>query len=152
MSNDLPGKFIGLLLAFVLTVIMPFVTVTVENEMLDRRLIISDVTNFIDEVVDSRNVTDAMIDELNVKLASYGMSVDYEIKHYARSVNVDPLDGGESYYTNYIQVDDTSSYQKGDKISVRVFTTSYSATEALAHKLTGMFVKDLDTTITARIR
>ena len=152
MSNDLPGKFIGLLLAFVLTVIMPFVTVTVENEMLDRRLIITDVTSFIDEVVDSRVITDGMIDELNVRLASYGMSVDYEIDHYARSINVDPLEGADTYYTTYTKVDDVYNYKKGDKISVRVFTTSYSATEALAHKLTGMFVKDLDTTITARVR
>lgn len=151
MSNDIPGKFIGLLLAFVLTVIMPFVTVTVENEMCDRRLIISDVTNFIDEVVDSRNITDGMIDELNVKLASYGMSVDYEITHYSRTVNVDPLKAGD-YYTSYVKVNQNETYSKGDKISVRVFTTSYSATEALAHKLTGMFVKDLNVTITARIR
>ena len=89
MANDIPGKIIGLLLAFVLTVIMPFVTVTVENEMLDRRLIIDDVSNFIDEVIDSRNVTDAMINELNVNLASYGVTVDYDITHYARSVNSD---------------------------------------------------------------
>ncbi len=151
MSTDIPGKFIGLLLAFVLTVIMPFVTVTVENEMLDRRLIITDVTNFIDEVVDSRNITDGMIDELNVKLAQYGQSVDYEISHYKRTVNVDPVKSG-SYYTTYVKTNNTSSYEKGDKISVHVYTTSYSATEAVAHRLTGMFVKDLDTTITARIR
>lgn len=151
MANDIPGKIIGLILAFVLVVIMPFVTVTVENEMLDRRLIVNDVCNFIDEVVDSRQVTSAMIDELNVNLASYGMSVDYEIEHYARSVNADPL-SDDDYYVTYIKQDDTSTYAKGDKISVHVYVTGYSSTEALAHKLTGMFVKDLDVTITARVR
>ncbi len=152
MGNDIPGKIIGLLLAFVLTVVMPFVTVTVENEMVDRRLIITDVTNFIDEVVDSRNITDGMIDELNVNLAQYGMTVDYEITHYARSVNVDPATTGDNYYVTYVKADDTTTYEKGDKISVHVFVRSYSATEALAHKLTGMFVKDFDTTLTARVR
>ena len=152
MANDIPGKFIGLLLAFVLTVIMPFVTVTVENEMLDRRLIINDVANFIDEVVDSRSVTDSMIDDLNVKLASYGMSVDYDITHYQRSVNADPTSDNSDYYVTYVKVREDAEYHKGDKISVHVYTTSYSTTEALAHKLTGMFVKDLDKTITARVR
>lgn len=152
MGNDIPGKIVGLLLAFVLVVLMPFVTVTVENEMLDRRLIVTDVTNFIDEVVDSRSVSDSMLDELNVNLAKYGMTVDYEITHYARSVNVDPTDAGGDYYVTYVRKDDTRNYQKGDKISVHVYVTSYSASESLAHKLTGMFVKDLDVTITARIR
>jgi len=149
--HDIPGKVIGLVLAFVLCVIMPFVTVTVENEMIDRRLIINDVSNFIDEVVDSRYITDTMLKELNVNLASYGMSVDYEIKHYVRTVNTDPLTNGE-YYVSYIPTGNTKTYSKGDKISVRVYTVGYSSTEALAHKLTGMFVKDLDETITARIR
>lgn len=151
MVNDIPGKILGIILAFVLAIIVPFVTVTVSNEMLDRRLIITDVTNFIDEVVDSRNVTDGMIDELNVKLSQYGMSVDYEITRYKRSVNVDPKNKGD-YAVTYIKDEVTATYNKGDKISVRVYTTSYSATEALSHKITGMFVKDLDTTITARIR
>ena len=150
--HDIPGKFVGLILAFVLTVLMPFVVVTVENEMLDRRLIINDVTDFIDEVVDSRKVTDAMLEELNVSLASYGMTVDYEITHYARSINADPLNEGSDYYVTYVPQDDVTSYKKGDKISVRVYTVGYSSTESLVHKLTGMFIKDLDETITARIR
>lgn len=151
MASDIPGKLIGLILAFVLVILMPFVTVTVENEMLDRRLIVTDVTNFIDEVIDSRNITDAMIDELNVNLAKYGMSVDYEIIHYGRSVNVDPT-SSDDYFVTYVKKDDIRNYSKGDKISIHVYTTSYSASEYLAHKVTGMFVKDLDVTITARIR
>lgn len=150
--HDIPGKFIGLILAFVLTVIMPFVTVTVENEMVDRRLIINDVTNFIDEVVDSRQVTDAMLDELNVNLASYGMTVDYEITRYARSVNADPLKSNADYYVTYVPQDDYRTFNKGDKISVHIYTVGYSSTETLSHRLTGMFVKDLEETITARIR
>lgn len=151
MANDLPGKFIGLVLAFVLTVLMPFVTVQVESEMMDRRMIINHVTDFIDEVIDSRNVTDAMIDDLNVSLASYGVTVNYEISRYARSVNADPITEAD-YYVTYLPQDDTTTYNKGDKISVRVYTVGYSSSGALAHKLTGMFVKDLDETITARVR
>lgn len=149
--HDLPGKIIGLVIAFALIVVMPFVNTTVEDEMLDRRLIINDVSNFIDEVVDSRNVTDAMLDELNVNLASYGMTVDYEIEHYRRSVNADPLSDSD-YYVTYVKSDDIRSYEKGDKISVRVYTVGYSTTESLAHKITNIFVRDLDETITARVR
>lgn len=150
MPKDIPGKFIGILVAFVLCIVAPFVNTTVSNEMVDRRSIINDVTNFIDEVVDSRTITDAMLDELNVNLASHGMSVDYEITHYARSVDPDPTKDGD-YYITYLERDDYN-FAKGDKIAVRVYITSYSTTQSLAHKLAGIFVKDLDETITARIR
>lgn len=151
MGHDIPGKFIGLMLAFILTVVTPFVNTTVELEMLDRRSIITDVTNFIDEVVDSRQITDAMLKELNSNLASYGVTVDYEITHLKRDVNPDPLEPG-SYYTSYIPVGDTVPWEKGDRISVRVRTVGYSTTQTLAHRLVGMFVSELDRTIVARIR
>ncbi|MCM1215121.1 MAG: hypothetical protein NC548_11445 [Lachnospiraceae bacterium] len=151
MSNDLPGKFIGILIAFFLAVVVPFVNTTVEQEMLDRRSIIMDITNFIDEVVDSRQITDAAIRELNTSLASYGTSVDYTITHYRRTVNPDPMQAGH-YYTNYIIVDETEDWEKGDRISVTVQSIGYSTTESIAHKLVGMFVPDLDRTLAARIR
>lgn len=155
MGNDIPGKFIGLLLAFILMVIMPFVTVTIEGEMLDRRLIVDDVCTFVDSVVDSRQVSDADVEQLNLALASYGVTVDYEITHYKMSVNPDPISKG-SYYITYVKMNPDSvgvnTYDQGDKISVHVKGIGYSTTETLAHKLSGMFVKNLDFTITARIR
>ena len=112
--NDIPGKILGLCLAFVLVVVGPFVNVTVENEMLDRRLIVNDITTFVDSVVDSRCITDSMINELNVSLASYGITVDYEIIRYARSVNNDPLTS-DDYYTTYLRNEDNKNYNKGDR-------------------------------------
>lgn len=151
MGHDLPGKFIGLLIAFICSVVMPFVNTTVELEMLDRRSIITDVTNFMDEVVDSRQITESMLRELNTSLASYGVNVDYEIQHLKRDVNPDPINPG-GYYTNYVPVGDSIPWEKGDRISVHVRTIGYSTTQYLAHKLVGLFVGELDRTIVARIR
>ena len=150
MPNDLPGKFIGLLLAFALTVVVPFVNTTVEQEMLDRRSVIMAVTNFMDEVVDSRQVTDAMLKELHTDLASYGISVDYTITHYRRTVDPDPINKGD-YYTSYIVVED-EPWEKGDRISIKVQSMANSITETLSRKIAGLFIPELDRTLTARIR
>ena len=105
MANDIPGKFIGLLIAFVLTVVMPFVNTTVETEMLDRRSIISDVSNFIDEVVDSRQVTPSMLQELNTNLAAYGV-ID-EMTTVSKKaidelgIDVDAFGGDNSEYESF---------------------------------------------------
>ena len=151
MPKDIPGKFIGLLLAFALTVLVPFVNTTVEQELLDRRSIIMDVTNFMDEVVDSRKITDAMLSELNTNIASYGTSCTYTITHYRRTINPDPVKPG-SYYPSYVVVDDNEPWQKGDRISVRVESVSYSTTETISHRIAGLFVPELNRTLVARIR
>lgn len=150
MEHDLPGKFIGLLLAFVLCILAPFVALTVESEMLDNRMMVMDITEFIDGVVDSRQLTDSMISELNVKLASYGKTVDYDITRYARSIDADPVNPGD-YYVSFIEQADYD-FVKGDKICIHAYVTGYSTAETLAHKMSGIFIKDLDVTFTARIR
>lgn len=150
--RDIPGKLIGIFVAVALMIVMPFVTVTVESGMIDRREIIMAVTDFIDEVVDSRNITDAMLSELNTSISSHGILVDYEIEHYCRSVDPDPLSAGD-YYTTFVKdITNSREFQKGDKISVHVYSTGYSAAETISHKLAGLFIPKLDETLTARIR
>ena len=107
--RDIPGKLLGIFVAVALMIVMPFVTVTVESGMIDRREIIMAVTDFIDEVVDSRNITDAMLSELNTSISSHGILVDYEIEHYCRSVDPDPLSEGD-YYTTFVK-DVTNSHE-----------------------------------------
>lgn len=149
--HDIPGKVIGLLLAVVLCCIMPFLIISTEQEMVNRRLLTEDVSNFIDSVVDGRAVTDAELREFNANMASYGAIYDYEIHHYKRSVNPDPITGN-SYTVSYIEVDDWKNYEKGDKISVHIWEVSPASTTRLSHRLTGLFIRDFDLTVTARIR
>lgn len=151
MGNDIAGNFIGVLLAFALTVIMPFTIVAVETDMMERRLVVNNVSEFIDGVVDSRVVSDSELESLNLELASYGMTLDYEIKRYAQSADPDPTREG-SYTTTYMLQDDNRHYEQGDKISVHVESIGYSSTISLARRLTGVFIKDFDVTLTARVR
>lgn len=151
MGKDIPGKFIGIGIAFCLMIIMPFVVTTLEGEMLDRRLIVADVCNFLDSVVDSRQVSQAEIEQLNLSLAQYGVTVDYEIIHYKQQVNPDPTSNG-SYYITYAKVGEGYDYDTGDKVAVHVKAVGNSTTENIARKLSGMFIKDLDFIITARVR
>lgn len=152
MGHDIPGKFIGLILVFFLLVVAPYVNVTVANEMIDRRSIITDVTNFMDEVVDSRLITDTALKELNTNIASYGVNIDYEITHYRRSVNPDPIDKDNQFYVSYIPVSLNEPWEKGDRIEVHIFTVGHSAAETLSHKIANLFVSDFDRRICARIR
>lgn len=76
---DLPGKFIGILMAFFLCVIAPLVNITTTQELVARRQIITAATNLLDEVVDSRELTPEMRRQFVAEVNSYGATVNYEL-------------------------------------------------------------------------
>ena len=151
MGTDIPGKIIGVLLAFCLCIIMPFVTVTVEQDMLERRLIVNEISGFIDSVVDSRKITESELEDLNLALASYGLTVDYEIKRYSATINPDPVHP-DDFNVTYLATDDNKNYNQGDKISVHVFAIGNSTSINVAKRISGIFIKKFDVTLTARVR
>ena len=124
---------------------------TVEEELLDRRSIVLYTTNFIDEVVDSRQITDEMLKEFHENISSYSVNVDYTIDHYKRSVNPDPT-GANDFYVTYVKVGYNQPWEKGDRITVRISTIGYSTVQTLSHKLAGIFIPEMDRTFSARIR
>ena len=150
MGNDLPGKIFGIIMGFILCVVMPFVNTASSQEMDNRRLVIEDVSDFLDSVCDGRVISEAEISALNARLSSYGMILDYDIHRYARTVNPDYT--GHDYVVDYVEVDDITTYNKGDKIIIHVYEVSNSSTISLSRKMVGLFVSDFDLTIAARVR
>ena len=149
--NDTPGKFVGLILAIILSILVPFQIIVVNDEMNNRRLIVEDMRDYIDSIIDGRLNSDADRKSFETKLASYGMILDYDVTRYSRTVNPDPL-SGDSYYVTYIEMDDTTTFNKGDKVTLHVYQISGTTTGNLAHRLTGLFIRDFDVSITARVR
>lgn len=150
--HDIPGKVIGIIVAFFLVVVAPFVVTVTTTEMLNRRAAYMTMCDFVDGVVDSRMITDAELKEFNAKIQTYGMTMDYTINREMRSVDPDPLSGSGNYIRTYIPTDNWKEYNQGDHIVLRVRAIGYSSSIGLAHSLVGMFIDDFDETVVARIR
>lgn len=151
MFRDHVGAFICLIIAFFCCCITPFANMLVNQELQDRRNVIADVDNFVDSVVDSRQITEPMLKEFNTKLASYSLVLDYEIKREVLAIEPDPLHEGD-WYPSYVVTDDNMHYNQGDHISVHVRNIGYNSAISLGHSLCGIVLGDLDETITARVR
>lgn len=149
--HDIPGKIIGLIIAFVLLVVAPFTIAVTSSEMLDRRSAFMTMCQFVDGVIDSRTITTQELKEFNAELQSYGMTMDYTIQREIRTVNPDPLNSGE-YVTTYTPASDIHHYNQGDHVILHVKSLGYSSSASLAHSILGMFIKPFDETITARVR
>lgn len=148
--RDIPGKVIWVIVFFMILISFYSIT-TSEVTMLDKRALYIDICDFVDGVVDSRQITESELREFNAKIASYGFTVDYTISRLVRSVNPDPLNSGE-YVTTWIEVDDNMNYNQGDKIVVHVWQVGNTRSQNVLSGIISQWVPRFDEQVPARIR
>lgn len=85
--SDIFGKVLGTMLAFILLFFAPFTMVTLSNEMVARRTIMNEMQSFIDEVIDTRAVTDKQLEDLYLGISGLGPICDVEVNRYVRVVD-----------------------------------------------------------------
>lgn len=149
--TDIFGRVFGVILAFILLFIAPFTMVTLSQEMVARRTILNEMQSFIDETIDSRQVTDQQLEDFYLGISGLGPIVDVEISRYVRTVDPDPVEEGEIYVT-YVYSEDNRTYNQGDKVSVRVHAIGYTGTQKFLRAITGLFLPQIDYTLAGRVR
>lgn len=149
--TDIFGRVFGVILAFILLFIAPFTMVTLSQEMVARRTILNEMQSFIDETIDSRQVTDQQLEDFYLGISGLGPILDVEISRYVRTVDPDPVEEGEIYVT-YVYSEDNRTYNQGDKVSVRVHAIGYTGTQKFLRAITGLFLPQIDYTLAGRVR
>lgn len=149
--GDIFGRLFSVLMAFVLLFVAPFTWVTLSNEMVARRTIMNEMQSFIDETIDSRQITDQQLADFYLGISGLGPICDVEIERYVRTVDPDPMNPGEVYVT-YVFTEDNRRFNQGDKVKVRVHAISYTSAERLLRSTVGMWLPNIDYTFSARVR
>lgn len=148
--HDIPGKVLWIIV--LIAVLIEFFGITsTESTMLDKRALYIDICDFVDGVVDSRQITEPELKEFEARIASYGFSVDYEIRHLVRQDTPDPM-SVSGYTTVWTEVDNTTTYMQGDKIIVHVWSLGNTRNQNIMSSVSSIWVKPFDETVPARIR
>lgn len=149
--SDFFGRILGIMIAFVLLFIAPFTWVTLSNEMVARRTIMNEMQSFIDETVDSRQITDSQLEDFYLGISGLGPICDVTIERYVRTVDPDPMNSGKIYVT-YVYTENNREFNQGDKVKVRVNAISYTGAEKMLRATIGMWLPNIDYTFAARVR
>lgn len=164
--TDIPGKFVGMMLAILLCIIGPSVNIMSQQEMLARRQIITEMTNFLDDVVDSRAYYPSMRKELAARLNAYGVMVKFRVVKEQRSIDaavvasdtgLDSVEGSAN--VTYISVpldaigdNETIHFSTGDRVGLEVQGISYTGTQYIVHNAAGLFLPKFQYQFYARVR
>jgi hypothetical protein len=124
--TDVITKTIGVLLAFVLLILAPMTIARMRDDMAARRLILNEVTMFIDKVTDKGSVTGTDMDDLMLGVNAHGGAFDVQVIRYVRVAVRGDLRGGEVRSIYYVTDDaftvsgGTVELNLGDAVQVRV--------------------------------
>lgn len=156
--SDIVGKVLGVILAFILCILAPLTVAVMSDDMTDRRAIYGDMTNFIDEVVDTATITQEQLEDLYASINARGPICEIKITRYMRAANPDT--NGEIEIT-YMPVDVTigtagnniiSKFNQGDLIKISVIARDYSGIQKVGRAILGGFLTPIDLSVTARVR
>ena len=109
--SDFLNKVMTLVLIFIMLVIGPMLLSYSSTDMVAERLILNDVTQFIDKVTDKSIVTDYDINDLYLAVNSHGNSYNVEVARY--QLLEEPLPDGSTKLV-YIRHDDMEKLVDGE--------------------------------------
>jgi NADPH-dependent curcumin reductase CurA len=111
----------------------------------------NEMQSFIDETIDSRQITDAQIEDFYLGISGLGPVCAVEIERYVRTVDPDPMNPGEVRVT-YVFTENNRTFSQGDKVKVRVHAISYTGAERLLRSTVGLWLPTIDYTFAGRVR
>lgn len=151
MRSSIPGTVIGLILVVCMLIISPLYYVGIIEWAKSESEIMSDTSNLIDKVIDTRVLTDDMLADYNISVAAKAIKYRTVITRETKVVNPDPLNPGNTY-TTYVLVDDTSIWKQGDIITITVEPISDSIYNRVSRSMLGLSVDSDGFTLSGRVR
>jgi len=102
--SDYINKIITLVLIFVMLVIGPLTFSYLSDEMTSQRMILNEVTEFLDKVTDQGSISAADLDDFYLAINSHGLVLDAKVENYRMVAEPGTLDEKRNSY--YFMVDD----------------------------------------------
>lgn len=116
-------RVISLLLIFIMLVISPLIYTYASAEMENRRLLLNEVSQFLDKVTDKGEITEDDLTEFYLQVSSHGMTLKPVVKRLVRTTVMTPAGVVK---TAYIAADDVNSLNQRDVVQVTLNELSVS--------------------------
>ena len=150
------SRLLAICLGFLLLVFAPFSLSVLSDNISARYAIMNDVTNFTDEVADTRRITKDMLSNFYLDVASHGIMLDVTVERYVRVVESDATSGGKlvtTYMAQPVEITDADFiFNSGDKVVVHVEPIGYSAPQRIVMSTIGQILPDFNYTFPVRVR
>lgn len=147
---DFINKIITIILIFVMLVLAPLLITYMMEDLRAQRLVLNEVSQFIDKVTDKGTITQEDLDQLYLAVNSHGKILDVVVKRFVRVASMDPTTG--KVRTLYFAADKVEDMNPGDIIQVTVREVGRSSVRTLTYKLLKVDIGRLEFSLAGTVR
>lgn len=152
--DKVPAIIILSILVIIELFTIPYYYTSITEYSIEVEEVISETKLLIDKVVDSKILTDDMVADFNISLASHQSDYVATIRRSRRVVILDTMTPEPTdVVVTYVLVDNIKDYEQGDLITVTVNRIKPSRMQTFASRILGMpLLPTDDISLTARVR
>ncbi len=134
MKSSTVSTILTILVLFISLIVLPVYFQGVMEYRNDLNQAQTASRNLVDKVIDSRELSDAMIRDFNLELAT--CTTDYEYKIWREVKQTNPTEDG-GFHTQYVYSENLDEWHSGDIITIEVTQKNLSIFQRLSGVLMG---------------
>lgn len=149
--HDLAGRTVTLFMIILAMIVAPICCAVVSENAASQREVYRAVSSVIDKVRDTRSLTEADLTDLYSNIASSEFILGVDVTRQERVVNPHPTEPG-STVINYYRNANTSTYNQGDYVTIRIYTIDKTLSQQFAAAFVPGAISNIDKSFSARVR
>lgn len=154
MSRQFIGTIILVAIVVAGFLFMPIFYMAQIDTARSQEVLLNEVQLFLDQVSDTKEINEQMLEDFTLAMASTSIPVEFEIKREARQVNPDPASTSipQETYTSWVPTDDIYTYDSGDIIIIEVKQVGENFYQSFGKRALGLYTPELEFILSRMIR
>ena len=152
MRISIAGLATQVFILFISLVVLPVYFMSIIQYYKDINRIQIAERNFVDSVIDNRQVSDATLSELNISIAAVSTPVTVSIKREVRIVDPSAVVGKVETQWVYVEWHQNDDWNQGDIITVSVEQNNANIMQQLSSVFLGSGYNNLKMDLSAMVR
>lgn len=138
MRNSITGIVIGVIILFIGAILLPIYFIACINWRDDMNTAQTAARNFVDKVIDTREVSEEALTDLNLALATTTCNFNYTYYRETKVVNPGETDGSTHTTWQPAEITSNTIWKTGDIVTIEITQTSDGLFQRFAQGFLGM--------------
>ena len=152
MKVSIAGMAVQIFILFFSLIVLPIYFMSIIQYYKDVNRIQTAERNFVDYVIDNRQVSDAALAEFNLSMAAVSTPVNASIKRETRIINPAKTAGAVDVLWVSAEYDNNTVWEQGDLITVVVEQEQANIMQQISNVFLGSSYNNLNMRLTAMVR
>lgn len=152
MKTSVAGMAVQIFILFLSIIILPIYFMSIIQYYKDVNRCQTAARNFVDYVIDNRQVSESALAELNISLAAVSTPVSATVKRETRVIDPADVSNETEIKWVYTEWDENTVWYQGDLVTVQIEQESVNMLQQIAGVFLGTNYSNMNITLVGMVR